>query len=202
MAACRRAEEVRTGTSGNGRPENCGNSDGCKLGHAPAGPEDGGDRGSRPMKRGWRPAGDVRPGRRLPHEDRATGRSADGDLDPPRRWLMHRSVAAFIDHLRTERQASSHTVRSYEDDLELYSSYLAEVQGEDADPVGGGPGPVATVFGLAGGPGIRAEHDRAAAGEPAFVLPVPAPRGPGDGGPGGRSSQPEAAQAVAAVTPG
>ena len=47
---------------------------------------------------------------------------------------MHRSVHAFIDHLRTERQASSHTVRSYEDDLELYSGYLAEIHGEDADP--------------------------------------------------------------------
>ncbi len=47
---------------------------------------------------------------------------------------MHRSVAAFIDNLRIERQASSHTVRSYEDDLELYCSYLSEVQGEGADP--------------------------------------------------------------------
>jgi integrase/recombinase XerC len=47
---------------------------------------------------------------------------------------MHPSVDAFIDHLRTERQASSHTVRSYQDDLELYSGYLAEVHGEDADP--------------------------------------------------------------------
>jgi integrase/recombinase XerC len=47
---------------------------------------------------------------------------------------MHRSVDAFLAHLRTERQASSHTLRSYREDLELYSSYLAEVQGEDADP--------------------------------------------------------------------
>ena len=47
---------------------------------------------------------------------------------------MHRSIHAFIDHLRTERHASVHTVRSYEDDLELYSGYLAEVQGEEADP--------------------------------------------------------------------
>jgi integrase/recombinase XerC len=47
---------------------------------------------------------------------------------------MHHSVAAFIDHLRTERQASTHTLRSYEDDLALYSSYLAEVQGAAADP--------------------------------------------------------------------
>jgi integrase/recombinase XerC len=56
------------------------------------------------------------------------------DLDPAQRWLMHRSVDAFLTHLRTERQASTHTLRSYREDLELYSSYLAEVQGEDADP--------------------------------------------------------------------
>ena len=47
---------------------------------------------------------------------------------------MHPSFGSFIDHLRTERQASSHTIRSYEDDLEVYGRYLAEVQGEDADP--------------------------------------------------------------------
>lgn len=47
---------------------------------------------------------------------------------------MHSSIRAFIAHLRTERQASVHTVRSYEDDLDLYSCYLAEVQGEEADP--------------------------------------------------------------------
>jgi integrase/recombinase XerC len=47
---------------------------------------------------------------------------------------MHHSVAAFLDHLRAERQASVHTLRSYEDDLALYSSYLVEVQGPAADP--------------------------------------------------------------------
>jgi integrase/recombinase XerC len=47
---------------------------------------------------------------------------------------MHSSIDAFIAHLRTERQASSHTLRSYQDDLQIYSSYLAEVQGGDADP--------------------------------------------------------------------
>jgi integrase/recombinase XerC len=36
--------------------------------------------------------------------------------------------------MRTERRASSHTIRSYQDDLELYSGYLVEVQGEEADP--------------------------------------------------------------------
>lgn len=52
---------------------------------------------------------------------------------------MHASIAAFIKHLQTERQASSHTIRSYQDDLELYSGYLAEVQGEEADPTAAGP---------------------------------------------------------------
>jgi integrase/recombinase XerC len=70
----------------------------------------------------------------FPPRDRPAGRTAEGDLDPPRRWLMHRSVAAFIANLRVERQASSHTVRSYENDLELYCGYLSEVQGEGADP--------------------------------------------------------------------
>jgi integrase/recombinase XerC len=49
---------------------------------------------------------------------------------------MHHSIDAFIAHLRTERQASTHTIRSYQDDLELYSSYLVEAQGESADPAG------------------------------------------------------------------
>ena len=47
---------------------------------------------------------------------------------------MHPSIAAFIGHLQAERQASPHTIRSYEDDLELYSSYLAETLGKAADP--------------------------------------------------------------------
>ena len=99
---------------------------------------------------------------------------------------MHRSIHAFIDHLRTERHASVHTVRSYEDDLELYSGYLAEVQGEEADPIGRGPGTAAEVFRVAGESRVRAEHGRATAGESAFVFPVPAAGGPGAGRPGGR----------------
>jgi integrase/recombinase XerC len=47
---------------------------------------------------------------------------------------MHPCVDAFIDYLRNERQASSHTVRSYRDDLEIYSSYLTEVYGKDVEP--------------------------------------------------------------------
>lgn len=49
---------------------------------------------------------------------------------------MHPSIDRFIDHLKTERHASAHTVRSYQDDLGLYLEYLAEVQGEGADPAG------------------------------------------------------------------
>ncbi len=52
---------------------------------------------------------------------------------------MHRSVAAFIKHLGTERQASTHTLRSYEDDLELYCGYVAECSGEEADPTAADP---------------------------------------------------------------
>lgn len=47
---------------------------------------------------------------------------------------MHRTVAAFIEHLRSERQASAHTIRSYEDDLGLYATYLEESVGEGTDP--------------------------------------------------------------------
>jgi integrase/recombinase XerC len=49
---------------------------------------------------------------------------------------MHGTISAFIHHLKTERQASAHTVRSYEEDLTIYSSYLSEVQGEEIDPAG------------------------------------------------------------------
>ena len=47
---------------------------------------------------------------------------------------MHHSVTAFVNHLRSERNASEHTLRSYEDDLALYSTYLSEAQGPGADP--------------------------------------------------------------------
>ncbi|SRR5579883_2678263 len=49
---------------------------------------------------------------------------------------MHHSIEAFLTHLRSERQASRHTMRSYQDDLALYSSYLEEVYGGAADPSG------------------------------------------------------------------
>src|SRR4051794_2807278 len=47
---------------------------------------------------------------------------------------MHPTVTAFLGHLRTERNASSHTLRSYEDDLSLFCAYLGESVGEGADP--------------------------------------------------------------------
>ena len=47
---------------------------------------------------------------------------------------MHPTISAFLDHLRAERQASSHTLSSYEDDLLQFSAYLAEAIGDDADP--------------------------------------------------------------------
>jgi integrase/recombinase XerC len=52
---------------------------------------------------------------------------------------MHPSIAAFIKHLQTERQASPHTIRSYEDDLEVYSVYLSQFRGADADPTAANP---------------------------------------------------------------
>ncbi len=39
---------------------------------------------------------------------------------------MHPTVQAFLDHLRVERNASAHTLRSYETDLDVFSRFLAE----------------------------------------------------------------------------
>jgi integrase/recombinase XerC len=47
---------------------------------------------------------------------------------------MHPTVNAFINYLRAERNASMHTLRSYEDDLALFCRYLNETVGEGADP--------------------------------------------------------------------
>ena len=71
---------------------------------------------------------------------------------------MHPSIDAFIDHLQTERQASSHTVRSYEDDLELYSGYLAEVQGDGADPSAVDPARLRRYSAWLAEPGLCPEH--------------------------------------------
>lgn len=45
---------------------------------------------------------------------------------------MHSTVVSFLNHLRMERNASPHTLRSYEADLEQFLAFLAEVQGVDA----------------------------------------------------------------------
>ena len=47
---------------------------------------------------------------------------------------MHPTIAAFLEHLRVERQASPHTLSSYEDDLLQFAAYLGEAIGKDADP--------------------------------------------------------------------
>ena len=47
---------------------------------------------------------------------------------------MHASIHAFIAHMANERQASPHTLRCYEDDLNQFATYLAEAGGVDADP--------------------------------------------------------------------
>ena len=47
---------------------------------------------------------------------------------------MHHSIEDFLNHLRIERQASQHTMRSYADDLALYCNYLQEAQAGEADP--------------------------------------------------------------------
>lgn len=47
---------------------------------------------------------------------------------------MHSAITAFLDYLRNERKASSHTLRSYGDDLGLFGQYLNDSEGEGADP--------------------------------------------------------------------
>jgi integrase/recombinase XerC len=47
---------------------------------------------------------------------------------------MHPSIAAYLDHLRIERNASPHTIRSYEEDLSLFCRHLDAIDGELADP--------------------------------------------------------------------
>jgi integrase/recombinase XerC len=47
---------------------------------------------------------------------------------------MHTTIQNFLDHLRTERNASPHTLRSYRDDLAVFGQYLDEALGSGADP--------------------------------------------------------------------
>jgi integrase/recombinase XerC len=47
---------------------------------------------------------------------------------------MHDSMQAFLRHLRSERNASPHTLRNYAADLTRFSDYLTATLGEGADP--------------------------------------------------------------------
>ena len=65
----------------------------------------------------------------LRHLDREMPRSGRGGSSQ-----MHSSIAAFLHHLRAERQSSLHTLAGYEDDLIQFETYLKEALGEAADP--------------------------------------------------------------------
>jgi integrase/recombinase XerC len=47
---------------------------------------------------------------------------------------MHLSIGSFLDSLKLESQASPHTLRSYQNDLEVFCQFLKESLGEDYDP--------------------------------------------------------------------
>jgi len=47
---------------------------------------------------------------------------------------MDACLSRFLEHLKTERNASSHTIRGYEEDLRLFYQFLEEIQGEEVDP--------------------------------------------------------------------
>ena len=47
---------------------------------------------------------------------------------------MHDSVHSFLENLRAEGHATPHTLRSYQDDMEIFSHYLEENQKEGSDP--------------------------------------------------------------------
>jgi integrase/recombinase XerC len=47
---------------------------------------------------------------------------------------MHPTIRSFLNHLKTERNSSPHTIRGYEDDLLQFERYLVEVEGDAADP--------------------------------------------------------------------
>ena len=47
---------------------------------------------------------------------------------------MHESINSFLADLRRDRQASLHTLRAYQEDMEVFSRYLEENQKEGSDP--------------------------------------------------------------------
>ena len=106
---------------------------------------------------------------------------------------MHATVTAFIAHLRSERNASVHTVRSYEDDLALFCRYLDEELGEGADPSAADARRLRRYSAWLSGQGY-ASSTIAQASEPAFVLSLSATAGGGDGRPGGGLRNPKQPQ--------
>src|SRR5665647_613838 len=48
---------------------------------------------------------------------------------------MHVAITTYLSHLRDEKGASVHTLRSYGGDLSLFWRYLEEVLGDGADPL-------------------------------------------------------------------
>jgi integrase/recombinase XerC len=48
--------------------------------------------------------------------------------------MPHPALSGFLEHLRRERGASPHTIRSYGADLAVFATYLREAVGEEADP--------------------------------------------------------------------
>ena len=47
---------------------------------------------------------------------------------------MHPTITRYLDHLRTERHSSAHTIRNYETDLNQFHRYLVMTVGLEADP--------------------------------------------------------------------
>jgi integrase/recombinase XerC len=85
-----------------------------------------------------RPRGGRIPGGRGTSPNETGFRFQLGSMtDPVRRaegFVMHAAVSAFLDYLRIERNASPHTLRSYQDDLARFCDYLDETQGQGTDP--------------------------------------------------------------------
>ena len=63
-------------------------------------------------------------------------REVVGDLKPIRKEsiVLHPTIAQFLNHLKTERNSSDHTVRNYEVDLAQFHHYLVQTLGEAVDP--------------------------------------------------------------------
>lgn len=47
---------------------------------------------------------------------------------------MDASIRSFLDHLKTERRCSEHTLRSYEDDMLVFERFLEETRSAGGDP--------------------------------------------------------------------